>query len=305
MKAIFPEAKSRNPADARAWSSDVDDAIDRYASIQWPPNKPGSQLASTLQTYRLFLRSGWAVSSSPAMENFSEYRKVVNSIDYGGHFQPESRDLRHFMALALSGKPLPRISSAGALQLVSALISFVDDYTGPFPEKCFQGESIVKMIRWIEKQKYPLSIPELFRSKVLNSVESALDQLLILHASLRLLARGRDFRTTGGFRMTMSERLELSSRIAPFSCDASKGGDPPGDAYHYLANFIVGYAFELRHPSGRWPIPLFKAGPYLMKWIRQSLFGNVLFFGNHASIDHMGLAHGRYASRHLIHAANF
>ena len=46
-----------------------------------------------------------------------------------------------------------------------------------------------------------------------------------------------------------------------------------------------------------WLVPLFAAGPELMAGIRQGVFGSVLFFGNHARIDRMGLAHGLAISR--------
>ncbi len=87
----------------------------------------------------------------------------------------------------------------------------------------------------------------------------------------------------------------LSGPLAPFPPRWSRGGDPLGDARHYLANSIVGFGAMGEPPIERWPVALFGCGPYLMSGVRQGMFGSELFFGNHALIDHLGVAHGVWA----------
>jgi hypothetical protein len=77
----------------------------------------------------------------------------------------------------------------------------------------------------------------------------------------------------------------------PFKPEVSRGGDPLGDTYHYLATLAAGVAAGSARQC-LWMIPLFAAGPELMKGVRELVFGSTLFFGNHARVDRLGLRHG-------------
>ncbi|MCB1305123.1 MAG: hypothetical protein KDK37_12625 [Leptospiraceae bacterium] len=185
-----------------------------------------------------------------------------------------------------------------SIPLVTALISFTDDFRGPFPYLFFKRGPIKAFIEWLENQNRPLTLPDLFLCPEVRRCENALDSILIIHAALRHIARGRDTRAIG-FPMSLERRLLISGNVAPFPEAVSCGGDPLGDAYHYLANLAIGIAITPEPLASRWPIPLFRAGPYLMLWIRQRCFGSILFFGNHRRIDHLGLSHGQFIAREL------
>ncbi len=126
---------------------------------------------------------------------------------------------------------------------------------------------------------------------------SFVEAVLVLHAALRQLARGRDTRALPSCAMDLATRLRVGANIAPFAPEQSRGGDPLGDAYHYLANLAVGASVIPSKPETWWPAPLFACGPELMWLVRQRIFGSTLFFGNHARIDRLGLLHGLSVAR--------
>jgi len=113
---------------------------------------------------------------------------------------------------------------------------------------------------------------------------------------MRQLARGRDVRAFAGRTLSLAERCDAGLAIAPFPPSIAQGGDPLGDTYHYFANVIVGVLSSTdrnrRTPGGAAIALLFYAGPVLMHLVRERTFGAKLFYGTHARVDRLGLAHG-------------
>jgi hypothetical protein len=177
-------------------------------------------------------------------------------------------------------------------RLVTTLVSFVDDYEGDFPREHFDEARVRWMLDHLERGGGGRTIPDLLAARGCASCASFVEAILVLHATLRQLARGRDNRALPSCAMDLDTRLRVGAKIAPFPEHLSRGGDPLGDAYHYTANLAVGVAFRPHAPATWWPVPLFACGPELMWIVRQELFGAYLFFGNHARIDRLGLAHG-------------
>lgn len=233
-----------------------------------------------------------AVATSPPMQDYEEYRRTVKQIDYCDCAQPDESILQEQLKIALLRFSRPMPAGLSARDLCTALISFVDDYSGPYPARAFQSAAVEQSFGLLRGAAEPLGIADIVRWQTPAFCESALDALLVAHALLRQLARGRDSRALPGCNLSLAERMELARKIAPFAPELSRGGDPPGDAYHYTANLCVGFASGFWRSSALWLRPLFAAGPWLMTLIRQELFGSVLFFGNHARIDWLGLRHG-------------
>ena len=94
--------------------------------------------------------------------------------------------------------------------------------------------------------------------------------LAILHAALRHVARGRDYRALPELgSLTLHDRFAMGACIAPFSIYDSQGGDPLGDTYHYWAMAMAGFFGEvLGSVRGHSVHALFRAAPYLMSLIR-------------------------------------
>ncbi|MDX1959846.1 MAG: hypothetical protein SFU98_14845 [Leptospiraceae bacterium] len=240
--------------------------------------------------------------SSPSMTEYQTYKHRINSIIFFDRFQPEESNLEFQLKTVLSNTKLTYLDSIKLIKIISVLICFIDDHSEIYPRFCFDEEKIPRLIEWMRASKTTLTIPEILESKILDSTECTIEKLLIVHATLRLLARGRDFRAFNNYQLTLEERILISRNIAPFDPSVSNGGDPLGDSYHYLANFIIGIIFGNRPLIQKFPILLFFMGPYLMKAIREFFFGNILFFGNHSTIDHMGLKHGIRISKRLYNS---
>ena len=264
----------------------------RDANTQSQTEKSSTDYLLILKSSSLLLRSIWGVMTSPSMPDYKIYKNGISSIDFSDYFQPKSFALEFQIIEALQNSKTKKISFFQSMDIFSTLICFIDDHSEDYPSFCFDKSAIINLIEWIKKSKNPLSVPEIIKSEILNSTIFTIDKLLIVHATLRLLARGRDFRAFSNFTLSLEERIQISKNIAPFEINVSNGGDPLGDSYHYVANLIIGITFNNKSIFNKIPIVLFMLGPYLMKIIREYIFGNILFFGNHCKIDHMGLNHG-------------
>ncbi|TNE84625.1 MAG: hypothetical protein EP330_28545 [Deltaproteobacteria bacterium] len=202
-------------------------------------------------------------------------------------FQPRSAEL--FDALcALSEHFALRVpDELGGRRLTAALVSFVDDHDQPFPEECFPAAAAALIDEW----PATVTVPQILASPSCLAQGSLLEAVLVAHFAVRQLARGRDGRACPPLRMDMEARLARGRGVLPFHPEDSRGGDPLGDVYHYLATLAAGLAAGSRRRH-RWMLPLFAAGPELMWTVREACFGAPLFYGNHARIDRMGLVHG-------------
>jgi len=183
-------------------------------------------------------------------------------------------------------------------RLYAGLVSFVDDYVGPYPDELFPHDAVHALRLVLRARERVLRIDEQLEVALETTGGRPLAASILLHAVTRQIARDRDARALGA--LEWDERLRDAAWIAPFAPPIAGGGDPPGDTYHYWANFAVGLHAGLH---GR-AVPravgaAFHAGPIAMTWIRGGLFGSVLFAGAHALCDRMGAAHGRAVARVL------
>lgn len=290
---LIRQGRSMNQSDEEGVFWDACDAKDKYANR-------GSLLLSSQNQWNyslvdsayMLLSAIKAVSTSPPMNEFAVYRERVNQIKYGNIHQPKNNLLfdEIFSACRSFKKTVPdRISRIAA---TAALISFTDDYTGLFPKEAFDPKAVKSLIDWIKKKNTPVSISDCISHSSVQKQKTVLEGILVLHSALRQIARGRDNRALNICELTFEERIAAAEKLLPFPYEISQGGDPAGDAYHYAANLAAGILSSVCPFHQKWMIPLFLAGPYLMKTVRQDIFGSVLFFGNHARIDRMGLKHG-------------
>lgn len=236
----------------------------------------------------MLLVAAHAVATSPVMTAYEAYVREVNARPVPEGVQPRDRAWHRRLAALAAAHPVRVPPDASAARVVSALVSFVDDHDGPFAREAFDEEAVVALVAaWRSRPR----VDALGLVELVGPRHTLLDAVLVAHAAARQVARGRDTRALPGFAPTLSERLALGASVAPFAHALSRGGDPLGDTYHYLANLAAGLLGASRW-SRSWTLPLFAAGPELMWLVRQQIFGAPLFFGNHARVDRLGLRHG-------------
>ena len=233
------------------------------------------------------LRSFVAVATSPAMQDWQAYReKVERERGLGAEpAPPKAADLLR----VIGERPLIPPSTT---PLVGSLVSFLDDYSAPFPGECFPAAEAAALFHELGVARGHSMTPSALLAASLEVTDDALQALLACHLATRQLARGRDARAFGGSGMSLDKRCEIGRAVAPFPDQLAQGGDPLGDTYHYFANVIAGIAAALDPVAGPLIAGLFYAGPDLMQKVRERTFRRPLFFGNHARVDRCGLAHG-------------
>jgi hypothetical protein len=235
----------------------------------------------------MLLRAFHAVATSPPMPGYPRYVDVVHGQRHAGT-QPRGPEMLREL-LRRAGRWPRLVGRVHPVRLAAALVSFTDDHDGPFPEEAFDDRAARGLIDHLAAAGSGVTMLDLLDATCDRS--SLLDAVLAVHVTLRQLARGRDGRALPSCRLTLDERLAAGRAVLPFAPEESRGGDPLGDAYHYAANLAVGVAVSAS-PRAAWLAPLFAVGPELMWGVRQQTFDSVLFFGNHAAIDRMGLRHG-------------
>jgi hypothetical protein len=253
-------------------------------------------------------RATAAVSSSPPMPLYELYLQM-SSVGVRDQISNPVGELllQELVSVVVHSSPqawsrLPWSSSKVRVRrLFPALISFVDDYDGSFPDEYFPEQLTARLITKLgydDPAGANLRLPDQFRLALEVAADHPIGAAILLHAATRHLARGRDNRAFPELAFELDRRIQLGRRIAPFPAELAGAGDPLGDTYHYWANVTAGMCYAcsrgesrvVRHML-RW---LFHFGPDLMSLIRQGIFGSVLFAGNHKSIDRMGLRHGMH-----------
>lgn len=254
------------------------------------------------------VRATWAVSTSAPMHGFEAYVRHVDTTRVASpllHAWPLPRDLHASLALPWAS-PRPPAHA----EVYSALVSFVDDYSGAYPDAFFP-EALVLDAHSLLRARCRELDARLAPHRQLESVAplvagSLFAGAVLLHALTRQLARGRDLRAmpSARFGSAPAARANEGAYIAAFPDALSRGGDPLGDTYHYWATFAVGAfteATRASHPGASFALrTLFANGATLMYRIRQQLFGSHLFFGTHADVDALGLEDGTRIMRALL-----
>jgi hypothetical protein len=264
-----------------------------------------------LTNARMAARAAWGVSTSPPMPRFEEYvarlqRKSVNE-------NPEQSSIGRAIRARVAGRndaqrePLflpwsPRQAIA-TQRLFAAVVSFVDDYHGPYPDELFPRAPMAALIDALaSRARGSLDLVAQF-DLALNTVgPHPFAAAIALHGAVRTLARGRDRRLGSPFDLSLEERMARGASVAPFARELGPHRDALGDTYHYWGCFSIGMHCGVRlNDPARWALlGLFGAGANLMALVRSGLFGHVLFCGNHAAVDRAGLMHGFSAARALV-----
>jgi hypothetical protein len=192
---------------------------------------------------------------------------------------------------------------AATQRLFAAIVCFVDDYHGPYPEELFPRTAMAALIDAFASRERASLDPVAQLDLALGAVgPHPFAAALALHGAVRTLARGRDRRLGSAFDLSLEERLARGASIASFGRELGPRGDALGDTYHYWGCFSVGMHCGVRlGDPARWALlGLFGAGADLMALVRAGVFGHELFCGNHAAVDRAGLMHGFAASRALL-----
>jgi hypothetical protein len=250
------------------------------------------------------MRASWGVASSPPMPRWREWMAHCARADaHAPRRNPPLDEIeRAVVSVArggIGGEALPwdAMRAPRSRRLYAGLVSFVDDYAGPYPEELFPPEEAVSLRRaLLAAGPAPLTLAEQLTVASAEVGGRTFAAAVLLHAVTRAVARNRDRRALGDLPWTV--RLRETEWVAPFPAEVAGRGDPPGDTYHYWANFVVGLHVEMRGRLGPRALgATFRAGPFAMTWIRGGLFGRTLFAGAHAACDRAGLRHGRAAAR--------
>src|SRR4051812_17616009 len=226
----------------------------------------------TIENARMLARAAWGVSVSPPMPRYPEYvehlgqavpraaqsptttaRDLLARIDVCAADLHEARR----SPLLLPWTPARPVVTQ---RLFTAIVSFVDDYDGAYPNELFPRHRIQALIGVIaSRSPGSLDLPE----QLVLALESAAPAphpfaaALLLHGALRTLARGRDRRLGAPFDLSLEERRARGAAIAPLPRDWAPQGDalrdPLGDAYHYWGCFAVGFYCATRQDDpARW-----------------------------------------------------
>jgi hypothetical protein len=234
-----------------------------------------------------------AVATSPPMPHWPAYLAHVRRARPGRTNPGPGALGRAVVRIARAAWPDLAGGAPSSGRLLIGLVSFTDDHRAPVPLDVLVPDLARRLLDEIARHgPASLTVPAQLELAAAIGARSPLEAALALHTATRVLARGRDTRL--GLALTLEERLRCGASIAPFPERVARGGDALGDTYHYWANFAVGlHAGRRPLAPGRTALAaLFAAGPYLMSAIRGRLFGSPLFSGNHARVDHLGLAHG-------------
>src|SRR5262249_20322798 len=133
--------------------------------------------------------------------------------------------------LALPWSPARTVATQ---RLFAAVVSFVDDYHGPYPAELFPREPMAALIAALAaRPRAALDVvaqPGLALSLVGPPPFAA---ALALHGATRTLARGRDRRLGSPFDLSLEERLARGASVAPFGRQLGPHRDALGDTYHY------------------------------------------------------------------------
>ncbi|AKF07730.1 hypothetical protein [Sandaracinus amylolyticus] len=252
-------------------------------------------------------RATWGVASSPPMPRWREYMAWIEARRADAErFNAGEIALERALVALVTRAPgsapydaLPWLDASEgppSRRLYSALVSFVDDYEGPFPAELFPRDEVHALRRALCAQGRALTIDEQLAIALEHTAGRTFAAAILLHAVMRLVARDRDARALGS--LEWDERLRDASWIAPFAPSVAGDGDAPGDTYHYWANFVVGFHAALHgRVAPRALGAAFYLGPIAMRWIREGVFGSELFAGAHTECDRMGLRHGRAVAR--------
>jgi hypothetical protein len=259
---------------------------------------------------RMVLRAAWGVSVSPPMPRYEEYvarleRQTGRDCGRDGdRHNPEDAELRRAWStraarLADARRPfcLPWCASrtVATQRLLAALVSFVDDYHGEYPEELFPRSAMEALMDgFAASPAASLDVVEQFDVALALVGPFPFAAALALHGAVRTLARGRDRRLGAPFDLSLEQRLARGASLVPFARALGPRGDVLGDTYHYWACFAAGLHCSRRahDPARRAMRALFGVGADLMAAVRHGVFGHELFGGTHDAVDRAGLSHG-------------
>jgi hypothetical protein len=283
------------------------------------PELPLGPLHARLVDGVTVLRATWSVASSPAMPRHGEYMAWYRSyrlhtkrrnppaaelVERQKRLAQASDRARSSLTLLPWGAASQRWSEPPPLRRTfAALVSFVDDYSGPYPREHFPAREVARLLDLFRVNAVALGGSLTLDEQLGAALEIVSGRLfaaaVLLHAATRWLARARDTRALGS--LSWKQRLGDAALLAPFAPEVEADGDGPGDTYHYWANFVAGYQTRLDGGvAARAMRAMFAAGPLAMRTIRGGLFGRTLFAGNHSAVDRLGLAHGEAVARAVL-----
>jgi len=264
-------------------------------------------------------RATWAVASAEPMPDYASYmrwyrahRRTVSRSNPDGPSLARALAELSLASRSRAGEPLdalPWIDNAAPplRRTYAALVSFVDDYDGPFPRELFPPAVVARLRTSLVARSAlagvaaPLTLDEQLAIALEHTDGRVFAAAVALHAATRSIARGRDTRALGtDDHPAWTARVDEAAALAPFDARVEDGGDAPGDTYHYWATFVAGFQCAVRDlVVSRVMDAMFWTGPVAMRWIRGGLFANELFAGAHHDVDRLGLSHGRAIGRLL------
>jgi hypothetical protein len=252
---------------------------------------------------RMVVRAAFGVSVSPPMPRFEEYMARLGPS--AGRENPPDAELRRAIrerALGLRDTrhtplhlPWSPTRTVATQRLFAAIVGFLDDYRGPFPEELFPRTAMSGLIdAFAARPPASVDLVEQLDTSLGIVGPHPFAAAVALHGALRTLARGRDRRLGAPFDLSLEQRMARGESIAPFARALGPRGDALGDTYHYWACFAAGLhcGARTRDPARLAMRALFGVGADLMAAVRHGVFGHELFAGKHDAVDRAGLSHG-------------
>lgn len=165
-----------------------------------------------------------AVSTSPVMPEWREYVARVEAMrpTFERTNLPGAA-LREVMREVVEARAPARGREVSAIDLLTALTSFADDYTAEPPRRLFAVDGALAILKVFEDRAC-LTADEQLDVALEVAGSTLLEAVLALHTATRVLARGRDSRVHPRLALDLDERLALGRAIAPFHPDDARGG---------------------------------------------------------------------------------
>jgi hypothetical protein len=252
---------------------------------------------------RMVVRAAFGVSVSPPMPRFEEYMARLGQS--AGHENPADTELRTGLrerALRLRDASHPPLvlpwcptRTVATQRLFAAIVGFLDDYHGPYPEELFPRTAMSALIdAFAARPPASLDLIDQLDMSLTIVGPHPFAAAIALHGALRTLARGRDRRLGAPFDLSLEQRMARGASIAPFARALGPRRDALGDTYHYWACFAAGLhcGVRTRDPARLAMLALFGVGADLMAAVRHGVFGHELFAGKHDAVDRVGLSQG-------------
>lgn len=191
---------------------------------------------------------------------------------------------------------------------VRTVMSFNDDHHNEIDQEFFPVDLILHFLNDVKEQSQRsgrrLDLVDQYNIALKLTGNNLISAALLAHAAYRSAGRVLDTRVSGKlcFPVESSEgsisMMNIAKSTAHFNIGDAICADPLGDTYHFWAQFGTGLILELygdrpiRAIQAKVVKAIFRIGPDLMSFGRETISGHKMIAGNHKQVDLYGLQLG-------------